>query len=89
MYNRAEVNIEERTKRHQENFTIPPPGGDESIRPKEQHEQGRSNPNSNSNFNDKLQHSLNPLSFSVYIIPYLVVKKQRICGKVYVNFAAG
>ena len=31
----------------------------------------------------------NPLSFSVYIIPYSTVKKQRIYGKVYVKFAAG
>ena len=30
-----------------------------------------------------------PLSFSVYIIPYSTVKKQRISGKVYVKFAAG
>ena len=31
----------------------------------------------------------NPLSFSVYIIPYSTVKKQRISGKVYVKFVAG
>ncbi len=57
MYNRAEVNVEELTKWHQENFTIIPQGGDKSVRPKEQHKEGRGSPNRNSNFNNKLQHS--------------------------------
>ena len=57
MHNGAEVNIEESAKRHQKNFTILPQGGDESVRPKEQHKEGRGSPNRNSNFNNKLQHS--------------------------------
>ena len=32
---------------------------------------------------------VNPLSFSVYIIPYLTVKTQRSSGKVCVKFGAG
>lgn len=88
MDNGAEVNIEKLPKRKNQNFTFSQTC-DESVRPKEQHKQGRSNPNSDSNFNDEFQHFENPLSFSVYIIPYLTVMKQRICGKVCVNFAAG
>jgi len=56
MYNRAEVEIEELTKRHQENFTIFPQGSDESIRPKEQHKQRGSEPNGNREHDNELQH---------------------------------
>lgn len=34
-------------------------------------------------------HVFDLLFFCVYIIPYSAVIKQRICGKVYVKFAAG
>lgn len=57
MYNRTEVDIEKLAKRHQENFTIISQSGDKSVCPKEQHKEGRSSPNRDSNFHNKLQHS--------------------------------
>jgi len=84
------VEIEKLTKRHQENFTIPPQSGNESVRPKEQHKQSRGSPDRDSDIDNELQHFLNsPFLFCISIIPYLTVKKQRIYGKVYVKFAAG
>ena len=57
MHNRAEVNIEELPKRYQENFTIFPKSRDESVRPKEQHKEGRGNPNRDGDIDNELQHS--------------------------------
>lgn len=57
MHNGAEVDKEESADGHQKNFTIILQGGDKSVRPKEQHKEGRGSPNRDSNFHNKLQHS--------------------------------
>jgi hypothetical protein len=57
MHNGTEVEIEKLTKRHQENFTIIPQSGNKSVRPKEQHKEGRGSPDRDSDIDNKLQHS--------------------------------
>ena len=66
MNNRTEVDIEELPKRHQENFTILPQGGDKSVRPKEQHKESRGSPDRDSDIDNELQHFLNS-PFLLYI----------------------
>ena len=89
MHNGAEVDIEKVTNRHKENFTLLLKNCYHCVKPKANHEQRRSSPNRDCENKHKFQHSGYPLSFSVYIIPYSAVMKQRISGKVYVKFAAG
>lgn len=86
MHNGAEVNIEKVTNRHKENFTFLPKNRYHCVKPKANHEQRRSSPDRDCENQHKFQHSGYPLSFSGYIIAYLVIKKQRILGKVYVKF---
>ena len=86
MHNGAKVNVEKVTKWHNENFTIAPKSRNESVKPKAKHEQRGSNPNRDCENEHKFQHSGYPLSFSEFIIAYLIVKEQRIYGKVCVKF---
>jgi hypothetical protein len=86
MHNGAEVNVEKVTNRHQENFTIFSKNGYHCVKPKANHEQRRSSPNRDCENENKFQHSGYPLSFSESIIAYLIIKKQRILGKVCVKF---
>lgn len=53
------------------------------------HKHSRSSPDKQSNFNNKIEHGGKPLSFSVYIISHLTVKKQQSLGKVCVKLLAG
>ena len=57
MHNRAEVEIKERAKRKHKNFTFTAISRNESIDPKEQHKEGGSSPNRDSDIDNKLQHS--------------------------------
>lgn len=56
MDNGAKVDEEKLSKRHNENLTIPPQGCDESVRPKEQHEQSGSQVDGNGKVNNEVQH---------------------------------
>lgn len=56
MDNGAKVNEEKLSKRHNENLTIPPQGRKESICPKEQHKQSRSQIDGNGKVNNEVQH---------------------------------
>ena len=89
MHNGTEVNVEKVTNRHQENFTLLVKKHYCCVKPKTNHEQGRSSPNRNGKNENKFQHSGYPLSFSGYIITYLIIKKQHILSKVYVKFWPG
>ena len=75
MHNGAEVEIEEMTNRHNENFLIMPQGHNESIEPKAQHKQGGSGPNRDSNLNNKLQHS-GKSPFVFLILLYTLLNKK-------------
>jgi hypothetical protein len=86
MHNGAEVDIEKVTNRHQENFTTFSENCYHCVKPKANHEQRRSSPNRDCENENKFQHSGYPLSFSEYIIAYLIIKKQLIYGKVCVKF---
>lgn len=64
MNNGAKVNIEKLTQRHSKNFTILSESHDKSVRPKEQHKQGRSEIDRDCNNNNELQHFLkSPFAF--------------------------
>jgi hypothetical protein len=89
MHNGAEVDVEKTTNRHQENFTTFSENCYRCVKPKTNHEQRRSNPNRDCENKHKFQHSGYPLSFSGYIIAYLIIKKQHIYGKVCVKFWPG
>jgi len=89
MYNGAEVDVEKVTNRHKENFMLLPKNCYHCVKPKANHEQRRSSPNRDCENKHKFQHNGYPLSFSGYIITYLIAKRQRIYGKVYVKFWPG
>lgn len=86
MHNRAEVDVEKTMNWHQENFATFFENCYRCVKPKTNHEQRRSSPNRDCENENKFQHSGYPLSFSESIIAYLVIKKQRILGKVCVKF---
>lgn len=84
MHDGTKVNVKEFGQRHRENSAVIKAGAS----PEKESDERRGKPHRQSNFTNKL-HSIYFLSFSVYIISYSAVKKQRISGKVYVKFAAG
>ena len=83
------MDIEKTTNRHKENFTFLSKNCYHCVKPKANHEQGRSSPNRDCENKHKFQHSGYPLSFSESIIVYLAVKKQHTYSKVYVKFWPG
>lgn len=62
----AEMKVDKLAKREQKNFTFATISRDESINPEEQHEQGRGNPDRDSDIDNELQHFLKS-PFLLYI----------------------
>ena len=67
MDNGAKVDDEKVLEWHEENFPSFAVGSDDSICPKNEHEQGRSKPNGDSRDEDEFQHEFySPFVFYIY-----------------------
>ena len=62
----AKVEVKELTERKQKNLAFIAISGDESVRPKVEHKEGRGSPNRNSKIDNELQHFLKS-PFLLYI----------------------